>query len=128
MSRRGGGPGRIGMGRMTEDREDSLEQRRKRLGAEIASVRKEAEIEEAGEIRAEESRKGYAMAVKLSSEFISAIIVGGLLGYLLDWLAGTSPWGLIVLLLLGFCAGVLNVLRASGKVTTPHPIDRDVHK
>ncbi|MGR6431857.1 AtpZ/AtpI family protein [Rhizobium sp. PAMB 3182] len=113
---------------MTEDRDESLEERRKRLGAEIASVRKDAEMDEAGEIRAEESRKGYAMAVKLSSEFISAIIVGGLLGYLLDWLAGTSPWGLIVLLLLGFCAGVLNVLRASGKVTTPHPIDRDVHK
>jgi ATP synthase protein I len=30
--------------------------------------------------------------------------------------AGTSPWGLIVFLLLGFCAGVLNVLRSTGAV------------
>ena len=34
------------------------------------------------------------------------------LGWGLDRLAGTSPWGLIGFLLLGFCAGVLNVVRA----------------
>jgi len=33
-----------------------------------------------------------------------------------DRLAGTSPWGLIIFLLLGFCAGVLNVLRSAGLV------------
>lgn len=109
---------------MTDDRDESLEQRRKRLGAELATVHNEAKDEEAMENRAEESRKGYAVAMKLSSEFISAIIVGAILGYLLDRFAGKSPWGMIVLLLLGFCAGVLNVLRSAGKVATPHPMDR----
>ena len=59
-------------------------------------------------------------AMKLSSEFVAAIIVGALLGYLLDRFVGTAPWGMIILLLLGFCAGVLNVLRSAGKVATPH--------
>ena len=34
-------------------------------------------------------------------------------------MAGTSPWGLIIFLLLGFVAGVLNVLRSAGLVAEP---------
>ena len=62
---------------------------------------------------------GFANALRLSSEFVSAILVGAGLGYLLDRLAGTSPWAMIVLLLLGFAAGVVNVLRASGQMAGP---------
>ena len=109
---------------MTDNRDQGLETRRKRLEAELADVRKQAADERASESRAEESRKGYAMAMKLSSEFIAAVVVGGILGYLLDRFAGTAPWGMIVLLLLGFCAGVLNVMRTAGLVAKPHPIDR----
>ena len=54
--------------------------------------------------------------MKLSSEFIAGIAVGAGLGWMIDRLAGTSPWGLVVFLLLGFAAGVLNVLRSVGKV------------
>jgi ATP synthase protein I len=62
---------------------------------------------------------GMAQAVKLSSEFIAGVVVGAGLGWGLDQIAGTSPFGLIVLLLLGFCAGVLNVLRTIGAVAPP---------
>ncbi|NKN38530.1 F0F1 ATP synthase assembly protein [Agrobacterium sp. a22-2] len=109
---------------MTDDHEKNLELRRKRLAAELAGRRDESGDEAARDERAEQSRKGYAQAMKLSSEFISAIVVGALLGYLFDYFVGTSPWGLIVLLLLGFCAGVLNVLRSAGVVAAPHPADR----
>jgi ATP synthase protein I len=37
-----------------------------------------------------------------------------LVGWLLDRWLHISPWGLIVFLLLGFAAGVLNVMRAAG--------------
>jgi ATP synthase protein I len=37
-----------------------------------------------------------------------------MLGWLLDRWLGTSPGGLIVFVLLGFAAGVLNVMRAAG--------------
>lgn len=97
------------------DRTESLETRRRRLEAELAARRKgEAE---AGEPK--ERAQGYALAVKLSSEFIAGIVVGAFLGYLLDRFAGTSPWGMIVLLLIGFCAGTLNVLRSTGAVAEP---------
>lgn len=111
---------------MADDREESLEKRRAQLEAKLATKRVETGEDEAREARAEVSRKGYAQAMKLSSEFISAIVVGAVLGYVLDRFVGTAPWGLIVLLLLGFCAGVLNVMRSAGVVA--HPLDDDKNK
>jgi ATP synthase protein I len=55
----------------------------------------------------------YGKAFKLASEFVAGIIAGAAVGWGIDWLAGTSPWGLIGFLLLGFGAGILNVVRAS---------------
>ncbi|MCF1484571.1 MULTISPECIES: AtpZ/AtpI family protein [Rhizobium/Agrobacterium group] len=107
-----------------DDQERELERRRSHLGAKLAAKDLRTGEEAAQDERAQASRNGYAQAMKLSSEFLSAIIVGIILGFLIDHFAGTSPWGLIVLLLLGFCAGVLNVLRAAGKVASPHPADR----
>lgn len=52
----------------------------------------------------------------MSAEFVAGVIAGGIVGWLLDRLVGSSPWGLIVCLILGFCAGMLNLLRASGAV------------
>lgn len=108
---------------MTADRDDSLEQRRKRLAAELAGVNADEAAEAKRGVQSEESRRGMALGLKISSEFIAAIAVGAMLGYLLDRFAGTGPWGLVILLLLGFCAGVLNVLRAVGMVATPPAFD-----
>ena len=104
---------------MADEQKRSLEDRLKRLDADLADKRKTDGAEDAAEARAAASRTGYAVAMKLSSEFVAAVIVGALLGYLLDHFAGTGPWGMIVFLLLGFCAGVLNVLRSAGMVATP---------
>jgi ATP synthase protein I len=55
-----------------------------------------------------------ALGFRLSSELIAGVVVGGLLGWGFDRLLSTSPWGLIVLVLLGFIAGVVNVVRSAG--------------
>lgn len=65
---------------------------------------------------ARRERTNFGMAVRVSSDFIAAIFVGAALGWFLDSFAGTSPFGLIILLLLGFAAGVLNVMRTLGLV------------
>ena len=80
--------------------------------------RGESEKRRAAE-RPKASATGYAMAFRLASEFVAGVLVGAGLGWALDKLAGTSPWGLIGLLLLGFAAGVMNVLRVAGKVAPP---------
>lgn len=59
---------------------------------------------------------GMAQALKLGSEFVAGVIVGFVIGYGIDYLFGTTPWGMIVFLLLGFAAGTLNVMRSSGVI------------
>lgn len=117
-----GGPETPGASDDTEPgRSESLVARRQRLDAELLARRK-VEPEKSSN---REAAKGYALAVKLSSEFIAGVIVGALLGYLIDRFTGTSPWGMIVFLLLGFCAGVLNVLRSTGAVAPPDATGRN---
>ena len=55
-----------------------------------------------------------AVGLRLSSELVAGVLVGAALGWGFDRLLSTSPWGLIVFLLLGFVAGVVNVMRAAG--------------
>lgn len=96
-------------------RDDELERRRTQLEAKLATRRQAGREGDKG--TGSNGVTGYGQALKLSSEFIAGIAVGVGLGWIIDRMAGTSPWGLIVFLLLGFGAGVLNVLRSAGMVT-----------
>jgi ATP synthase protein I len=62
-----------------------------------------------------QSVAGYSKGYRLISEFVAGILVGGGLGYGLDQLLGTTPWLLILLLLLGFVASVMNMWRTDQK-------------
>ena len=67
-----------------------------------------------------ESRDGAARAsamalgFRLSSELVAGVAVGAGIGWGFDRLLSTSPFGFIVFLLLGFVAGVVNVVRSAG--------------
>ena len=65
-------------------------------------------------------------AFRLASEFVAAILVGLGLGWGADALFGTTPWGLIILMLLGFAAGVLNVVRAAAEMNRANPATPDM--
>jgi ATP synthase protein I len=96
---------------------DDLDARRASLEKRLAEHKVKAEVEA---VKSNGNDKaGMAQAVKLSSEFIAGVVVGAGLGWGIDQVAGTSPFGMIVFLLLGFCAGVLNVLRTIGAVAPP---------
>lgn len=93
---------------------DDLDRRRRDLEKALAARRPH---ERAGSGSADKSGLGaFGRALRVSSEFLAGIFVGAVLGWFIDKMAGTSPWGLIVFLLLGFGAGVLNVLRSAGLV------------
>ena len=63
-------------------------------------------------------KSGFTRGLNLSGEFVRGVVAGFGVGWVFDKLTGWSPWGLIVFILLGFAAGVLNVLRSVGAV--PH--------
>jgi ATP synthase protein I len=68
-------------------------------------------------------RSGMSVGLRMASEFASAILVGGLLGYGVDFLLKITPWGLLVGLALGFAAGTLNIVRAARQMAAANPVD-----
>ncbi len=62
------------------------------------------------------SGRGYGLALRLGADFVAGIAVGAALGWGIDRWFGTSPWGLMLFLLLGFAAGVLSLLRTAGLI------------
>lgn len=64
---------------------------------------------------------GLGRGMRIGTEFIAAILVGAGLGYLIDLGLGTSPWGMLILLLIGFAAGILNVIRVVAEMNAASP-------
>ncbi len=95
-----------------------LSARLKELSGRIAAERHE-QAESAKPPASMQDASGYARGYKLVSEFAAGTLVGGLIGYGIDWLFGTLPFGLIFFLLLGFGAGFLNLVRAAKRMPPP---------
>jgi ATP synthase protein I len=53
--------------------------------------------------------RGWAIGV----EFVGTVLVTTFIGYLIDRAAGSSPWALIVFLMLGFAAGTWRAAKTS---------------
>ena len=122
MSDRDGKPARPSSGRSSEEGELSgrLRDLDRRLDESRAARRTDAPLVTGA------PRQGLGLALRLGADFVAGVVVGAALGWGIDRLFGTSPWGLIVFLLLGFAAGVLSVMRTAGMVK-PGPAGPDDH-
>lgn len=102
------------------DREDrsadeaALSARLRRLGGRLDRIGASRPLDKSSGERPATDTSAIARGFRLSTELVAGVIVGAIIGWLLDRWLGISPWGLIVFLLLGFTAGVLNVMRAAG--------------
>jgi ATP synthase protein I len=69
------------------------------------------------------------IAFRIAVELVASLAVGLAIGWGIDRLLGTKPWGLIAFFFIGAAAGVLNVYRAAqglGSGTPPgQKQDRD---
>lgn len=54
--------------------------------------------------------------IRMMSDFIAALIVGGVIGYGLQIFLGLGPWIFLVMLLFGFAAGVMGLMRTYKKM------------
>lgn len=93
--------------------EAALSARLRGLGEQLGRHRPR-EASESRPSRPAADASGYARGFRLSSELVIGVVAGAAIGWLVDKALGISPWGLIVFLLLGFAAGVANVVRAAG--------------
>ncbi|WP_092045986.1 AtpZ/AtpI family protein [Methylobacterium pseudosasicola] len=108
-----GDDSRDGNGTEGTPTDSELSARLRRLETQIERKRPQAAPDPSSRPRGTgPSSLGQAMTI--STEFVAGVIAGGILGWIVDHVFGTKPWGLIVLLMLGFVAGIYNVMRVSG--------------
>ena len=52
-------------------------------------------------------------AFKLSTELVSAVVVGTIIGFIFDKTFGTKPWFILIFFLVGVIAGITNVIKSA---------------
>ena len=52
-------------------------------------------------------------AFKLSTELVSAVIIGTIIGFILDKTFGTKPWLILIFFFVGVIAGIINVIKSA---------------
>ena len=117
------GRGAKSEGKLSPEEVAEFKRRADALGEKIGGRKSEKQAEiEAQEDRARHSR-GMAMGLRMSTELVAAILVGGFIGWAIDQGLGTWPWMFLVFFILGFAAGILNVTRGFQKMQAE--IDRE---
>tara|TARA_Y100000741_G_scaffold330514_1_gene285145 strand:- start:240 stop:515 length:276 start_codon:yes stop_codon:yes gene_type:complete len=64
----------------------------------------------------DQKKRGAGFAFKISTEIVSALIVGVVIGLIVDNYFQTGPIGLIIFFILGSIAGFLNVYRVMRRI------------
>ena len=66
-------------------------------------------------IVSESEKKGSFLgsAFKLGTELVAAVVVGTIIGFILDSWFDTKPWLIITFFFIGVIAGMLNVIRVA---------------
>jgi ATP synthase protein I len=104
--------------------EAALSARLGSLGHRLSEIRDSRKIrtDQSGTESGDGAARASAMALgfRLSSELVAGVAVGAVIGWGFDRLLSTSPFGLIVFFLLGFVAGVVNVVRSAGVAPPRH--------
>ena len=70
------------------------------------------------QVQSDSEKKGTFMgsAFKLGTELVSAVVVGTIIGFILDSWFDTKPWLIIIFFFLGAVAGILNVIRTANRM------------
>ena len=72
-----------------------------------------AKIDPKVDAKAEANAENMSVGMRASTELIGAIGGSALIGYGLDRLFDTAPWIMVVMLVLGVCAGFMNVWKTT---------------
>ena len=59
------------------------------------------------------SSSKLGIAFKMSTEMVAAVVVGTIIGFILDNWFGTKPWLILIFFFVGVIAGILNVIRSA---------------
>ena len=84
---------------------------KERLKDRLKDARKKLKVE-----KENPKTSNIAQAFKLSTELVAAVLVGTIIGFILDNWFDTKPWLIIIFFFVGVVAGILNVIRSAKKL------------
>ena len=70
------------------------------------------------QVLSDSEKRGSFMgsAFKLGTELVAAVVVGTIIGFILDSWFDTKPWLIIIFFFLGAAAGIINVIRVANRM------------
>ncbi|GLI94459.1 AtpZ/AtpI family protein [Methylocystis echinoides] len=93
--------------------QDALNARLEKLNAALRQRDEERLAREAPPPERTGLTRALSVGLNAFSEFVGAVLFGGVVGWKLDEWLGTTPWLMIVLLGLGIAAGFWNIYRVA---------------
>jgi ATP synthase protein I len=97
---------------MTEAERAAFEGRISDLGDRLDQIKAQRQAAADADLDAEMRGQGIAYGMRMAAELVAAVLVGSAIGYGLDRWLGSTPWLFLLFFVLGFVAGVVNVVRA----------------
>ena len=85
--------------------------RKEQLKDRLKNARKKLKVE-----KENPQTSNIGQAFKLSTELVAAVLVGTIIGFILDNWFDTKPWLIIIFFFVGVVAGILNVIRSAKKL------------
>ena len=101
-----------GRGELSPEEREAFSKRAADLGKRLDTVK----AKHAPQLDERARGAAFGQATKIAVELVVGIAIGGLIGRVLDQQFGTGPVLLIVFLLLGFAAGLMNVVRTARRM------------
>ena len=84
---------------------------KERLKDRLKNARKKLKVE-----KENPQTSNIGQAFKLSTELVAAVLVGTIIGFILDNWFDTKPWLIIIFFFIGVTAGIINVVRSAKKM------------
>ena len=84
---------------------------KEQLNDRLKNARKKLKVE-----KENPQTSNIGQAFKLSTELVAAVLVGTIIGFILDNWFDTKPWLIIIFFFVGVVTGILNVIRSAKKL------------
>ena len=84
---------------------------KERLKDRLKNARKKLKVE-----KENPQTSNIGQAFKLSTELVAAVLVGTIIGFILDNWFDTKPWLIIIFFFIGVTAGIMNVIRSAKRM------------
>ena len=115
-----------GRGQISKDDREAIRQRSTDIGQKLDAVN--AKRAPAVDENTRRQKSAYGKAMTFAAELIVGVAAGGLLGWALDRNFGTAPWLMVLFVILGFAAGLLNIVRGARKAEAENAdLQRSAH-